>query len=76
MNQKQSNRKVLEGEKLADYLQQMPYDDFVSLMEDMTLVGMEQSPNNGLGAAGAHMQGRGRDTASQRTQTPNDQAHA
>ena len=38
------NGEVLEGEKLADYLQQMPYDDFVSLMEDMTSVGMN-TPN-------------------------------
>lgn len=38
------NGEVLEGEKLADYLQQMPYDDFVSLMDDMTRVGMDM-PN-------------------------------
>jgi hypothetical protein len=32
------------------------------------------SPKNGLGAAGAQMQGRGRDTASQQTLPPNDRA--
>lgn len=38
------NGETLEGEKLADYLQQMPYDDFVSLMEDRILVGLD-TPN-------------------------------
>lgn len=32
------NGEVLEGEPLADYLDQMPYDDIVSLMEDMIAV--------------------------------------
>lgn len=39
------NGETLEGEKLADYLQQMPYDDFVSLMEDRILVGLD-TPND------------------------------
>jgi hypothetical protein len=32
---------------------------------------LDQSPKSGLGAAGAQLQGRGRDTASQQTLSPN-----
>lgn len=38
------------------------------------LTRLEQSPRIGLGAAGAQLQGRGRDTASQQSLSPNDQA--
>ncbi len=35
------NGQILEGEHLAEYLQQMPYDDLVSLIEDLILVGLD-----------------------------------
>lgn len=35
---------------------------------------LKQSPKTGLGAGGAQLQGRGRDTASHQTLSPNDQA--
>jgi hypothetical protein len=35
------NGEILEGEKLGDYLQQMPYDDLVSLLEDRARVGFD-----------------------------------
>ena len=36
---------VLEGDRLADYLQLMPYDNLVSLIEDMTLLGIITNDN-------------------------------
>lgn len=40
-------------------------------LEDAARLLDQQSPMNGLGAAGAQLQGRGRDTTSQQTLSPN-----